>query len=52
MNAVDFDHLFDGAFTEWSLDVAQSPTALCFPVAVVERLKASSIAPQAYSSRS
>jgi hypothetical protein len=42
--AEDFDRLFDGAFAEWSRDPAQSPLVTCFPVSVIERLRASSIA--------
>jgi hypothetical protein len=45
MNAEDFDRLFDGAFAEWVQDPAQSLLFPFFPPPVVERLRASSMAP-------
>jgi hypothetical protein len=43
MTPEEFDRLFDGALTEWTQDPAQSLLAACFPPAVIERLRASSI---------
>jgi hypothetical protein len=44
MNPEDFDLLFDDAFDDQSPDAAQSQLRAYFPPAVIERLRASSVA--------
>jgi hypothetical protein len=43
MTPEEFDRLFDGAFTEWARDPAQSLLVAYFPPTVIERLRASSV---------
>jgi hypothetical protein len=43
MTPEEIDRLFDGAFSEWVQDPAQSLLVTYFPPAVIERLRASSV---------
>jgi hypothetical protein len=44
MNPEDFSRFFDENFTDQSQDAPQSPLRVCFPVALIEQLRASLVA--------
>jgi hypothetical protein len=43
MTPEEFDRMFDGAFAKWVRDRAQSLLTAYFPLAVIDRLRASSV---------